>query len=527
MTVRAVIALLLALCGPAAALCPRGAAPAATLYSADLRGLAIEEQLFFSSLQGITAQKQPRIYYLRDNGPSDSEWAAYYREKGYIRQLIPLEPWELAARFRGELKGAAVWDPGLTSTVNAACAAAGAEALAVCTPELADRLNIPVKLDLRGRFSTDREVYEWMWKKYGGSFSRQALCSLEPMAAGAWLRDYTIQHRIFTFWVRSGSCGIPGGRPGDEDAMQTIMARFPSNIPVLGFWQAGDADEGLTEYGGLIFAGRTGKYTVVSDWTPNLSVHSGIRARGPFRQSPPRRLKYDPAKKYVMVTQYESGDCPWYWLRLQKANWLQKERGSFPMNWCLGPRTAELMPGVLEWFYANSAGSDCFFCAMSGAGYTMPRYFAPEDPGARRAFLRDTVRDMKRLDLSVISLHTDHWYSEPEPAEAYGEYAELKGVKAVLADFGRNETLPPERYAELCGSVPLFHTQNRWDMHETPETLTRDILGAKGQFISVMALSWTLDPAKIYKALSALPPEYLIVRCDEMADLFLQRQGER
>ncbi len=521
---RTIIFVLLALslfCGPALSVCPKGKAPARTLYCADTRGLPLEEQLFFSSLQGICAQKQPRIYLIREE--NDRRWAEYYAEKGYVERLVTLEPGALVDRFRGELGGAVVWDEGLTSTVNAACAAAGAEKLAVCTAGLAERLGLPVKLDLRGRFSSDAQVYAWTWETYGRRFSRKALCSLEPTVAEGWLRDYTIQHRIFTFWVRGKNSRIKGAGAGDEAAMQALMAKFPSNIPVLGFWQAGDIDEGLTEYGGLIFAGRTGKYTLVTDWTGNLSVHSGIRAKGPFRQSPPRSLKYDPAKKYVMVTQYESGDCPWYWLRLQQKAWEQRERGAFPMNWCLGPLTLDLMPGVLEWFYAHSSPVDCFFCAMSGVGYTMPRYFAPEDPGARRAFLRDTVRYMKALDLSVVSLHTDHWYAEPEPPEAWREYAAPEVVKAVLADFGRNETLPEERYAELCGGVPVIHTQNRWNMEETPETLTGDILKAKGQFISVMALSWTMDPAKIYAALKALPPEYVPVRCDEMADLILQK----
>ncbi len=517
-------AALLVLCFPCFAACPKGAPPADVLWCADISGLPFDEQLFFSSLQGITAQTRPRIYLVREKEGFEKEWAELYIKKGYIKKVVRIEPGALCRRFAKELKGAVVWDGDLSSTVNAACAAASVDRLAVCTPELAERLGLPVKLDLRGRFSRDTEVYAWVMEKYGSRLSRRAVCSLEPTAAGAWLRDYLIQHGIFTFWIRSPKSGIRGGGPGDEAFMQALLKHFPANIPVLGFWQAGDTDEGVTEYGGLKLAGASGKYTVVSDWAPNLSVHSGIPAPGALRQKGPRRLAYDEKQKYVAVTQYESGDCPWFWQRLQRKNWLQEEHGKYPMNWCLGPNTLDLMPGILEWFYANASPLDCFFAAMSGAGYTM--LGAIGSPEARKTFLGETEAYMERLDLSVVSVHTDHWFAPPLPKEAYEGYAALSGVKAVLADFGRNETLPAERYAEFCGGVPVIHTQNRWDIATNKtEDLTRDILNARGQFISVMALSWSMGPREIYKALEALPEGYVPVRADEMAQLMEQKKA--
>ena len=72
----------------------------------------------------------------------------------------------------------------------------------------------------------------------------------------------------------------------------------------------------------------------------------------------------------------------------------------------------------------------------------------------------------------------------------------------------------------------MIHTQNRWDIAANKtEDLTRDILNARGQFISVMALSWSMGPREIYKALEALPEGYVPVRADEMAQLMEQKKA--
>lgn len=102
-----------------ATICPKGNAPAKTLYVADVSGLSLDDQLFFSSLQGITAQKQPRIYLIRD-AKADRFWLDWMPKKGYAEKTIEVQPWDLPKLFRSEINGAVVPDPDLPATVNVA-----------------------------------------------------------------------------------------------------------------------------------------------------------------------------------------------------------------------------------------------------------------------------------------------------------------------------------------------------------------------------------------------------------------------
>jgi hypothetical protein len=76
------------------------------------------------------------------------------------------DPWDLLARYRGELGSAVVYDPGLPDSINVALTLAGLE-----TPSSPTRLldrgdtlsssssSLPVVADLRGRFRNKLEAY--------------------------------------------------------------------------------------------------------------------------------------------------------------------------------------------------------------------------------------------------------------------------------------------------------------------------------------------------------------------------------
>lgn len=283
-----------------------------------------------------------------------------------------------------------------------------------------------------------------------------------------------------------------------------------------------------------MFTGEKGRFTVVYDWASNTSVHSGIRVPpGVFKQKHAPKLTLDRAKTYVMVTQYESGDAPWYWERAQYKDWQDKDHGSFPMGWCLGPATVDLLPDVLEWHYEHSTPNDFFFCSMSGVGYMMPHAYATKvkDPETIwREYLRLTATYMKQLDLDTVSLHTDHWGAQPQYEESpiFRRYAEsLPGLRAILSDFGKINTLDVKRANHYVGSIPVFHTLNQWNIDGDPsEALARQIRDVtpvdKPGFVSVMALSWTYRPAMVKAAMEKLGDGYVFVTPEQMVDLYRQ-----
>ena len=105
---------------------PIGKAPAKFLYVSNIADLGIEEQFFFSSLQGIVAQKEPRIFYIREKAPNEEFWQDYYLKKGYIKKFIAVKnPYKLLDMFKDEIKGAVIIDRDLPATINIATMVSG------------------------------------------------------------------------------------------------------------------------------------------------------------------------------------------------------------------------------------------------------------------------------------------------------------------------------------------------------------------------------------------------------------------
>ncbi|MHB1001565.1 MAG: GxGYxYP domain-containing protein [Armatimonadota bacterium] len=522
-----------------ATVCPKGSVPAGTLYVSDISAMTVQEQIYFSSLQGITAQRKPRIYLLRDK-KADEFWLDYMLKKGYVKSVKKVDPWKLHEQFKSEIKGAVIFDPKLSASVNVATMIAGVHKAAICTEEIAKRTGLPVKFDLRGKWAKNTDAYTWAMDNLYPKMNRTILCSLYPYAAGGWLRDYLIQHKIFTFWIsQPGDKDIIGASADEKDMMGKVLDKWPANIPVIGFWYAGEDQKGINEYNGLVFAGKTGKFTIVYDWASNTSVHSGIRVPdGAFKQKHAPKLKLDNSKIYVMMTQFESGDAPWYWPRIQYSDWQDKARGTFPMGWCLGPTTVDLLPAVLQWHYENATPNDYFFCSMSGVGYMMPHAFATgvDDPDKVWGdFMKLTADYMKRLDLDMVSLHTDAWHAQPqyEDSKMLKRYTEgIPGLKAILSDFGRLEALDPDRANHFVDGVPVFHTLNRWLIEGDPaEYLAKQMRDVtpktRPAFLSLMALSWTYKPAIIKAAMDKMGDEYVFVTPEQMVDLYKECISEK
>lgn len=528
-----------------ASMCPKGAQPARTLYVADVSALPLDDQLFFSSLQGITAQRQPRIYLIRDSR-GDEFWLKWMLEKGYIKEIKRSDPWDLPKTFRSEIKGAVIPDPDLPATVNIATMLAGVHQLVICTPDQAKRLSLdagklpalPVKYDLCGRWKTNRDAYQWALEQLGPKLSRRILCSLCPTAAQHRIRDYLIQHKVFTFWITGDKdADRRGATPDEKEFFRAALAKWPANIPIIGFWYAGEQSPGISEYGGLVLGGESAKFTVVYDWATNTSVHSGIRVpMSAFKQKHVPAPKLDPTKVYVTVHQMDSGDAPWYWELAQLGNWQDKARGSFPMGWSVGPATLDLLPDVLQWYYEHATPNDNFYCAISGAGYMMPPFYASKvsDPDkAWGEFTALTADYMKQLDLRIVSLHMDSWGAPVHYGDSrlFKRYVDgIPGLKGILSDFGSMEALDPKRANHYTyGGVPVFHTRNRWLIEGDPsEALAKQIRDAtpddRPAFLSIMALSWTYKPSTIKAAIDRLGDGYVFVTPEQMVELFRFRR---
>jgi hypothetical protein len=520
---------------------PGNPPPAATLDVLDVRGRDEARLLAALSIQGIVNRDKPRVYLI--HAEADRFWLTNMMRYGDIRAERPTPNVKvLLDRYRDEVSGAIVYDPDLPVTINIATMLAGLEDGVICAPGLAAQWGLPVIADLRGRWQTNPEAYRYAIEELYPRMRPDALCCLHPRAAGMMMRDYLISQRIFTFWLTGqGDAEAPGARPEEEKALfEEFMANTPVNIPVIGFWYAwvNGAECGITEYGGVKWAGRYGKFTVACDFAPNVSVHSGVRVpKETFRQRNPRPVASVDGKTGLALTIMESGDSPMYWIHRQRQVWLDPKRGSVPISWCLGPTTVDLIPGILRWYYDEAAAADYFFCAISGLGYMYPfeGYASKtEDPEATwEEYLDKTGAYLKLLDLDWVGLYTHPWqtydFEQDDPVVA--RYAEaLPFVEGFLLGMGRDENITPDDASRTVAGKPVFHCLTRWpvgphDPDLTPreyhirwlvEAIERFTPETRPAALFAMAYSWTYDPGMLVEVVDRLGPGYRAILAPDL-----------
>ena len=139
---------------------PKSAPPARRLTTVDVSRLSGDERIALTCLQGLTSRREPCLWLVRT--AEDRFWLDWHRQKRHIDGYEMLADWKsLFVRYHELCKGAVVPDAKLYRGDLLAANVAACEDLIVATPELAARLNLPVRIDLRGRFSTYAEGLRW------------------------------------------------------------------------------------------------------------------------------------------------------------------------------------------------------------------------------------------------------------------------------------------------------------------------------------------------------------------------------
>ena len=146
------------------------------------------------------------------------------------------DPLSLVDTFRTEIKGAVVPDPKVYVSPCVAADLAGLDDLVIATPELAARLRLPIKADLRGKFKDDADALRYVRTTLLPRLNPYlSLCLDPPLDTGAV--DQIIAARGMAFWItgpkaqdRAGR-GRGGGAGGDQgdvrpDAAERGRARL-------------------------------------------------------------------------------------------------------------------------------------------------------------------------------------------------------------------------------------------------------------------------------------------------------------
>eukprot|EP00041_Stephanoeca_diplocostata_P015931 m.308928 g.308928 ORF g.308928 m.308928 type:complete len:279 (+) comp20196_c0_seq8:148-984(+) len=223
-----------------------------TVYEVDLQSLDVDTKLAAATLQGaINAAGHPEVYLLL--APWDTYWLNVFRASGKIcprvsYQAQPAAAAEYFAAYRNAYNTIVVYDPKLPDTINVAtCIAAAIQYAIVVAPVNASELGMgKTVIDLRERWTTPVEAYEYMYETYfrTGRLNESLIAYLHPTANQHHLRDYLIRHRVVHFYAHA-----------DDEDMQNFMKKIlnesqPNNVP---------QDEYTSYYGVLayVFFGST------------------------------------------------------------------------------------------------------------------------------------------------------------------------------------------------------------------------------------------------------------------------------
>lgn len=508
---------------------PRSNRPARVLTVCDVRGKAADVQFLVVSMQGLVNRTTPRIYCLVN--AEDPFWLDWLKKSGKAdRTESAADGFALVEKFRTAVKGMVITDPTLPATRNVATMVAGVMDGVVVSPRLASGLKLPVLADLRGRWKRNVDAYRWAYSTLWDKMNHYTAACLWPTDTG--LRDYVIQHRIPVFWLpgRIDSARPYANAAEEMKLMESLLARMPANIPMMGYPYAGE-NIGMGEGPGVGLLAEFGKYLVGSPGLSNVSLHAGYPNPARHQHTEPSpAMKSD--KVYYSFLISDGDNLP----VIQVGNWPQlwrdPVRGTLPLAWTISPASAILLPDIIDYYYSTASKSDTLIAAVSGVGYTYPqqygkRYTTPS--AVYDGFLDQSARYMKAMDLTAINP------SGVGPVEI-ARYAErIPTLKAIFPDYGKQVMSYPETTTVTAGNVPVFHAVTMWEPKGNREQQIEAVVAQvkaitpadKPAFLHVFICNWFFDLPALKEIQKRLGFNYEAVSPGSLAQLCRQDMEHR
>lgn len=500
------------------------------VYVADIRNLKLSEQFSFLSLQGLANRHKPSFYLILND--RDDFWLNWYVNRGLIKKVIRLQdPWEAFSIFKGVYKGCLIYDNELYSGVHIAMMIASLNDLIVADEDTAKRMNISIKEDLRGRWKTTYDSYEWAVRNLLPRLDKRVVAFLYPLATNVW--DYVVAFKVFCFWVT----GWVDGARLDCDPMREKLvieeayAKLPVNIPTLGFSWAGEG-VGMQEGPGVSLGSQFAKFMVASTFT-NISFHSGIKVKEFPKPKPPRKLTLERGKNYAAFVISDGDNITCWWGGFIPPGWDRQERGSLPLGWTLGPTAVEFIPGIALYYLESASSLDCFLCAVSGIGYMYPDEYASryENPSkVFHDFLNLTKKYITKLGLQGC------WTMGMTKQDLIQEYAKVLRVP-LFPDYGRRGDMTYDKSNYLVDNTPVFHALTNWGPIGRQEAINyivnqvlQTVQGRESPcFVNIFIWNWGYDLGMLKEIKEHLEDYgFIFVRPDELANLYIQyRKGKQ
>ena len=358
-----------------------GIQPPKTIYYISDSDLSRTEKVTFQSLQGLLARTRPELFIRTNSNAvwlSDMDynysWISQRSISSYASQAgkSPIE-WTLS-NYSGSYDYYLVCDAyndphSLTAAVSAAAALDRTIIVDISDIDLMSGLGKTMYADVRG---VD-EKFVWDYFKDQDIFTKKAIFVQRDdiNTHGPNLRDLPIAIRALSWWHSS------------QSYTEEVFSVYEKNIPCYGW----DSPVMSGEGGAVRYHSEHSMYTVVTDWSINLSTYAGMASYEPkitFSQ-PCSDNVYTPEDNVHYVC-FCISDMDNANTIFDGSGWAQNSnryasphRGKFAMGWGMPPAMAKLGPSVLKWWYRRATENDCFIGYCSGMDYFNPSHFPDLD----------------------------------------------------------------------------------------------------------------------------------------------------
>jgi hypothetical protein len=480
---------------------PTFSAPAPVLDCIDLSSASSAEQDLFVSLEGIVNRTQPRIACVSS---SVDEGKLTWLNSDHLSYLIT-NGYQVLQKYQTNVTGLVVTDTNQPDTLNLATTLAGLNNELICDPSLLVTLtnapySLSIKDDLRGRFSTKYQVYNYLYTNCWPSCTHRIIAGMETNLHGA-LRDYLVAAKSAVVWLDPGTSA-------DASALQPFISSMtPVNGLYLGWWP--------NEGNGLQWIGQYGIPVVASDFYFNGTVYGGLNTPvsiPPIPPAPPLQNKI-----YVSVTMSD-GDNVQYMQRHMRVNWGDSARGSVPIGWTTQPLSVVMDPTMLNYYWSTATTNDCLLAGPSGAGYTHMEAWSSANV---TTFTKASNPYLQRSGIRAITVWDTLSGSAADSFAA--NCPTLIGLNDQDDDY----------YTATDNGLPVigFPGDNSYTSSEALlyKGITNDTAGWNGtapMFMSVQGSGWDISPTDCVTLKNSLDPaKYVFVRPDHLFLLYRQAAG--
>ncbi|MCU4163966.1 PA14 domain-containing protein [Carboxylicivirga caseinilyticus] len=469
--------------------------------------LSSDEMYLFASLKGVVNMTQPRIFSYE--GDAFGEGPYTWLESLNLSWTEYNDPWILISKYIDEISGIIVYDADQLHTVNLATMLAHDQKALVASPALVSKLtsapyNLPILTDLRGKYASKMEVYQDLYDNYWSGLEHRLLIGLNPAVHKAALREYAVALGVAVIWL-------------DPDVYEELLLlrdflqSMTEGASFMGWWPE--------EAAGVKVASIFGVATIASDWSTNLTMHSGMPrciSKKPIPQKPELENKL-----YVAFI-LSDGDNLQYVEHLMRKLWNNPDRGSVPLGWTVSPAMVDAMPGALNYYWQSSTENDNLVSGPSGFGYSYPNYFPNQD--ALNRFVTKTEEYNKLAGLRVITIwNTITGGIDLDVGQAFAEYAPTtlgltgQDTGAKLAIY--NNSLPGKPLTcNYCWNeenmlAHIGYGSEGWD-------------GNSPRFILIQCQPWQgATPTTFKNVANSLDANYEVVRPDHLFQLLRESNG--